>query len=131
MTKHAFFWLIWLTNVNSFRNINSSYFHNSYKHSSKNTCGYYLPSSSKTIQATNAKLWSFSVLFKGKLSCELNLIFVKSFLYLLGLSLIFFIRFLIPFHSSLYFFNTSLVLSVEAKKNYLFPFFFQWIHLLY
>ena len=35
------------------------------------------------------KIWSFSVLFKSKLSSELNLIFMKSFPYSPGLSFVF------------------------------------------
>ena len=46
---------------------------------------------------------------------------MKSFPYLPGLSLIFSIRLLTLFQISVYFVNNSLLLSVEAKINYLFP----------
>ena len=59
--------------------------------------------------------------FKGRLSSELNLIFIKSFLYSHDLSFIFSIRYLIFFHSSVYFVNISLLLSLETKVKYLFP----------
>ena len=63
------------------------------------------------------------------LSSELNLIFLKSFPYLPVLPFIFSmelhsVRFLIPSQSSIYFANTSLSLSVEAKTKYFFSILF-------
>ena len=77
-------------------------------------------SSTKTDLTTTVKLWSFNSLFRCKSSCESNLIFMHSYPYFPGLSFIFSIRFLISFQSSVYFVNTSLFLSAEAKINYLF-----------
>ena len=48
---------------------------------------------------------------------------MKSFPYSPGLLSIFSIKFLIPSQSFVYFSNTSLFLSVEAKVKYLFPLF--------
>ena len=71
------------------------------------------------------------IYFRGKLSSELNLIFIKSFTYSPGLLSIFSMRSVILSQSSVYFSNTSLFLSVEAKNKYLFPFFLRWNHLLH
>ena len=59
---------------------------------------------------------SFGILFKGRLSSELNLIFMKSFPYHLVYYLFFsmefdLVRILISFQSYVYFVNTSLFLS--------------------
>ena len=79
-------------------------------------------SSWKTDLTIIVKLWSFSVLFQGKLSSELILIFMKSFPYSPGLPFIFSIRFLIPFEISMYVVKTYLVLTVEAKLSFYFHF---------
>ena len=63
-----------------------------------------------------------NVLPKGKSTSDSNLIFMKSFLYLIGSSsFITSIYLLVSSQSVLQFFNTSLVFSVEAKTKYLFP----------
>ena len=67
-------------------------------------------------------LWIFSVLFKGKLSSALNLIFMKSFSYSPGLpQFIVTVSFLIPSQTSVCFINTSLFSSVGSKTKYLLP----------
>ena len=64
----------------------------------------------------------FNILFKGRLSSKFNLIFMKSFPYSPSLLLfINLIRYLILFQSSVYFFNTFLFSSIEAKVTCLFP----------
>ena len=70
-----------------------------------------------TDLATIVKLWRFSTLFKGKLSYELNFIFMYSFRFIV------LIGYLISSWSSVYFVSNSLLLSVEAKIKYLFLFF--------
>ena len=67
-------------------------------------------------------LWIFNILFKGRLSSEFNFIFMKSFPYSPSLLLfINLISYLILFQSSVYFFNTFLFSSMEAKVTCLFP----------
>ena len=61
-----------------------------------------------------------SYFFKGKLSSELNLAFMKSFPYSPRLLSIFSIISLILFQSSAFFINISLFLSLFAKTKYLF-----------
>ena len=90
--------------------------YNLYKNSSKKkTWGWLLSSPSKTHLTITVSNY-FSALFKGKLSSDLNLIYMKSFLYSPSLpSLILLIRFSTPSQTSVYFVNTSLFLSIEAK----------------
>ena len=77
-------------------------------------------------------IWSFSIVFKGRLSFEVNFISLKSCPCSIGLPpFIVLIWYLIPFQSFACFFNTSLFLYVKAKVKYLLPFFFWCIHLLY
>ena len=67
---------------------------------------------------------SFNCLFNGKLSSVSNLIFMKPLPYSPFLpTFVVSISFLIPFESSVYFFNTSFSSSVESKTKYLLPFF--------
>ena len=67
----------------------------------------------KTDLTTIIKTEIFNILPKGKLlSSESNLIFIKSFLYLIGLS---------PFIDSIWFLISFLFLFVEAKTKYLYP----------
>ena len=67
---------------------------------------------------------NFNGLFNANLSSVLNLIFIKSLPYSPFLPpFIVSISFLIPFQSSVYFFNTSLFSSVESKTKYLLLFF--------
>ena len=75
---------------------------------------------------------NFNILSKSKLSSELNLIFIKTFLYSPAWPLcIVLIKYLISSQNVLYFINTSLFLFLEAKIKYLFSFFLQCIHLFY
>ena len=81
-----------------------------------------MPSSSKTDLTITVNIWSFSILFKDKLSSELNFISMKSFLYSpASPPFIVLIRYLILSQSSAYFVNTYVLLSVEEKVKYLLP----------
>ena len=78
----------------------------------------------KTDLTTIVILWSFNILFKGKLSSELNLNFMKFFPYSPASPLFnFLIRLLISSQSSVYFIYTSLFLSLEIRVKYLLLFF--------
>ena len=126
-TNHTFFSFIWFINANYFWNINYfilQHFYNSSKHScnkyfADNTC---LFPSQKTHMAIIAKLWVFSIFFKGRLSSKLNLIFMNLF-YIHMVCYLFFNQFLMRSKIFVHLLNTSLLLFVEARIKYLFPFF--------
>ena len=127
MTKLTLFWSTCFISINSFWNIDPfelQRFYNSYKHSPKKMCRYF-PFSSKTDLIIVVIAWTFNRLFNGKSSFELNLIFIKSFLHSPDLPpFIVLIKYLILSQSSVYFFNTSLFSSLEAKLSiYILPFF--------
>ena len=69
-------------------------------------------------------LGMFNNLPKGKLSSDSNVVFMKSFLQLIGSPpLLVFILFLVSFQIFVYFSNTPLLLFAEAKIKYLSPLF--------
>ena len=78
-TSPSFDAFVLLTSLRSKISILSySSIYTSYKHSSRKKCRYYLSSSSKADLTTIVRLRSFGILFKGKLSSELNLVFMIS-----------------------------------------------------
>ena len=99
-----------------------------------------LPSPSKIYLTIIVNMCSFNSIFNGKLSSVSNLIFMESLIYSPFLPpFIVSISFLIPFQSSVYFFNNSSFSSVESKTKYrnIYSHFFlqrsstQYFHLLY
>ena len=92
----------------------------------------YLSCSSKTDPTTIVIVGNFNYLFNGYIIIWVKFNFHEIFTMFTCFTTIYgLISFLIPFQSSLYFFNMFLFLSTEQKLNIYFHFFAQYVQLLY